>query len=171
VAVGESAGWAQQGEGAVAVGREAALADQSAYAVAIGYNAGADTQGAYSIAIGQGAGTASQPANSIIINSSADSLNTSTAGLYINPIRNTTGNVGVLQYNNATKEVSYSTNVTLGNVTLGNIIFADSTVQNTAYTGFTANSANWSNPAPTTLNDAIDRLAILVKALNSGTGA
>lgn len=125
VAVGESAGWAQQGEGAVAVGREAALADQSAYAVAIGYNAGADTQGAYSIAIGQGAGTAFQPANSIIINSSADSLNTSTAGLYINPIRNTTGNVGVLQYNNATKEVSYNTNVTLGNVSAGNLVMTN----------------------------------------------
>jgi len=53
---------------------------------------------------------------------------------------------------------------------LGAITFPDLTVQNTAFT-FTANSSNWSAPAPTTLDDAIDRLAILVKSLNSGTGA
>lgn len=53
----------------------------------------------------------------------------------------------------------------------GSITFPDTTIQTTAWSGFTANSANWSNPAPTTLNDAIDRLAILVKTLNSGTGA
>ncbi len=49
--------------------------------------------------------------------------------------------------------------------------FGDNSIQTTAYTGFTANSANWANPAPTTLNAAIDRLAALVKTLNGGVGA
>lgn len=55
--------------------------------------------------------------------------------------------------------------------TTGAINFPDSTIQTTAWTGFVANSANWSNPAPTTVEEAIDRLAQLVKTLNSGTGA
>lgn len=53
----------------------------------------------------------------------------------------------------------------------GAINFPDSSTQTTAWTGFTANSANWSNPVPTTVEEAIDRLAQLVKTLNSGTGA
>ena len=36
---------------------------------------------------------------------------------------------------------------------------------------YSANSSNWANPAPTTIEDAINRLAVLVKTLNSGTGA
>ena len=32
-------------------------------------------------------------------------------------------------------------------------------------------SGDWANPAPTTIQEALDRLATLVKALNSGTGA
>lgn len=58
---------------------------------------------------------------------------------------------------------------TFGNT--GTLKFPDTTVQSTAWTGFTANAANWNGTAPTTLNEAIDRLAILVKTLNSGTGA
>lgn len=50
------------------------------------------------------------------------------------------------------------------------IVFSDSTIQNTAFS-FVANSSNWASPAPTTLNDAINRLAVLVKSLNGGTGA
>lgn len=51
------------------------------------------------------------------------------------------------------------------------LTFPDSTVQSTAWTGFTANAANWSGTAPATLDEAVDRLAILLKTLNSGTGA
>jgi hypothetical protein len=36
---------------------------------------------------------------------------------------------------------------------------------------YNANSSNWANPAPTTIEEAINRLAVLVKTLNSGTGA
>lgn len=34
-----------------------------------------------------------------------------------------------------------------------------------------ANAGDWSSPAPTTIEEALDRLATLVKTLNSGTGA
>lgn len=37
------------------------------------------------------------------------------------------------------------------------------------YTATTPSS--WNGTAPTTVNDAIDRLATLIKSLNSGTGA
>jgi hypothetical protein len=36
---------------------------------------------------------------------------------------------------------------------------------------FTANASNWNGTAPTSLSNAIDRLAIVVKRLNGGTGA
>jgi hypothetical protein len=42
---------------------------------------------------------------------------------------------------------------------------------NTSSMSYSANSSNWANPAPTTIEDAINRLAVLVKSLNSGTGA
>lgn len=53
----------------------------------------------------------------------------------------------------------------------GNLIFSDSSVQSTAWTGFTANASNWNGAAPVTISEAIDRLAQVVKSLNSGTGA
>ena len=36
---------------------------------------------------------------------------------------------------------------------------------------FAANSSNWASPAPTTVGEALNRLAAVVKTLNSGTGA
>jgi len=52
----------------------------------------------------------------------------------------------------------------------GNLIFPDGSTQNTSF-NFTANTSNWNGSPPTTISQAIDRLAILVKSLNSGTGA
>jgi hypothetical protein len=65
---------------------------------------------------------------------------------------------------------------TSANLKLGSNVglkFADNTVQITAWTGaYTANSASsWNGAAPTTIASALDRLAILLKSLNSGTGA
>ena len=37
--------------------------------------------------------------------------------------------------------------------------------------GVTQYTSDWAAPAPTTLGQAIDRLAALVKTLNGGTGA
>jgi hypothetical protein len=51
---------------------------------------------------------------------------------------------------------------TNGNLTLpanGNISYAP------------GNAASWTSPAPTTIEEAIDRLAVVVNALNGGTGA
>lgn len=52
----------------------------------------------------------------------------------------------------------------------GTIEFPDNTTQNTAFS-FVANSSNWDGAAPTSLDEAINRLAILLKTLNGGTGA
>lgn len=52
----------------------------------------------------------------------------------------------------------------------GTIEFPDNTTQNTAFT-FVANSSHWDGAAPTSLDEAINRLAILLKTLNGGTGA
>lgn len=49
------------------------------------------------------------------------------------------------------------------------IVYGNATVSNIAYTPTT--SSDWSAPAPTTIGQAIDRLAAVVKALNNGTGA
>jgi len=46
------------------------------------------------------------------------------------------------------------------------------TVNNFNNTAFvTTSAAHWANPAPTTIAEALDRLAVVVKALNGGTGA
>jgi hypothetical protein len=71
---------------------------------------------------------------------------------------------------NATDDL-LSANLELG-ANVG-IKFTDSTRQTTAWTGaYTANSASsWNGAAPTTIASALDRLAILLKSLNGGTGA
>jgi hypothetical protein len=71
----------------------------------------------------------------------------------------------------------------------GSLTFPDSTIQTTAFTGTIAysnitgtpesgigdynpsNPIDWNGAEPTTISEAIDRLAALVKSLNSGTGA
>ena len=57
----------------------------------------------------------------------------------------------------------------------GAITFPDSTIQTTAWTtasNYTpATPTDWNGTPPTTISEALDRLATLVKALNSGTGA
>lgn len=53
------------------------------------------------------------------------------------------------------------------------LTFPDNTEQSTAWTGeYTPGTpSDWNGTAPTTIAEAIDRLAALVKILNSGTGA
>ena len=121
VAVGYQAGQLDQGVGAVAIGRLAGGTTQGNTAIAIGLNSGASDQGINSIAIGANAGKTSQAANTIIISATGIETNgvaAQTDSFYVNPIRNATGNVGTLQYNNTTKEVTYSLDLTLANITL-----------------------------------------------------
>lgn len=54
-----------------------------------------------------------------------------------------------------------------GNITGGNLTLSPGGV--VSYTPGTP--SNWANPAPTSLQEAIDRLAAVVKTLNGGTGA
>ena len=115
VAVGDSAGEGYQGNNAVAIGSYAGFTDQGIGAVAIGSNAGFNLQGVNAIAIGQLAGNNSQANNSIILNASGAALDSSTAGLFVNPVRDggsaaalvTAGFYGVY-YNPTTGEFVYA---------------------------------------------------------------
>jgi hypothetical protein len=109
VAVGTGAGYSSQHDLSVAVGKTAGWQTQGQAAVAVGTNAGYDGQGANAVAIGYKAGETSQHANSIIINATGSALNSSgTSRFYVDPIRNAAGD-SILQYNAATKEVTYGT--------------------------------------------------------------
>ena len=117
VAIGEGAGNNTQSNQAVAVGRGSGNYQQGVGAVGIGFCAGATTQGDYAVAIGFKAargnmdsdGTPNQPANSIMINASSTPLNGDQAGLYINPVREDTGNTAkAVYYNATTKELTYA---------------------------------------------------------------
>jgi hypothetical protein len=108
VGVGQQAGQTSQGSGSVAIGSLAGMTSQGAQGIAIGGEAGKTNQGATAIAIGRYAGITNQPATSIILNGSNAALNGTNAGLYINPVRNDTGNVtNTVYYNTTTKEVTY----------------------------------------------------------------
>ena len=147
VAIGASAGLNTQGSGAVAFGQGAGETSQGNGAVAIGKAAGGNNQGINSIAIGKNAGQADQGNNSIILNATGAVLDQTTANTFIvAPIRNATGNNGILQYNDSTKEITYSNTITLSNITVsGNItgntngfaigyLEAPQNTQNTSYT-------------------------------------
>ena len=88
----------------------------------------------------------------------------SSSTIYVGVTNTSTGFVGVTVDNN---------NVYLSFTGTNGLVFPDSSIQTTAWSGsYTpANSADWADPAPTTLAAAIDRLAAVVKILNSGTGA
>jgi hypothetical protein len=122
VAVGSGAGQVNQGYEAVAVGSTAGFTDQGTWSVAIGSYAGAFSQGEDAIAIGRFAGQTDQPDNTIILNASGsavDGVAAQTNSFYVAPIRNIGGTSGVLQYNAATKEVSYSSDITSeGNINI-----------------------------------------------------
>jgi len=123
VAIGVNAGNVAQDYYTVAIGIGAARDSQLAGAIAIGAEAGGNSQGTNSIAIGFRAGRANQANNSIVLNSTGANLNNTTDNSFVvAPVRNTSGNAGILQYNDGTKEVSYSSNVT-GNLNVigGNI--------------------------------------------------
>ncbi len=132
VAVGNSAGQLNQGYEAVAVGFTTGLQDQGTWSVAIGSYAGAFSQGEDAIAIGRFAGQTNQPDNTIILNATGTEVNgvaAQTNSFYVAPIRNIGGTSGVLQYNAATKEVSYSSDITSESNINIEINLADSTLR------------------------------------------
>jgi hypothetical protein len=116
VALGAHAGSVYQGTGAVALGKSAGNLSQGNLSIAIGLEAGTTFQGDYAIAIGGYAGNVNQFANSIILNaqstgseqSDAIPLTTTTAGLFIAPVRNLPSTGQVLHYDVVTKELSYT---------------------------------------------------------------
>ena len=122
VAIGYSAGQVSQQPTAVAIGLCTGKVTQGTNAVAIGRNSGQTKQGSNAVAIGVLAGQTCQPGCSIAINANGVALNPTTAGFFVNPVRNDTvtaiGNVAV--YNTSTKEIAYSNTISLaGNISIG----------------------------------------------------
>jgi hypothetical protein len=87
-------------------------------------------------------------------------------------------------FNFISGEPNFSADVYVGSVSityiaagggLSNYTFADDgllTLPSGGSVSYTpADDADWSSPPPTTIHEAIDRLAVLVKSLNTGTGA
>jgi hypothetical protein len=108
IAIGYVSGDQNQGANSISIGGNAAQANQAGESVAIGFAAGQTNQGTGAIAIGTFAGPNSQAAHSIALNAagSGSALNTSNAGFYVDPIRNTTATSNVLYYNPTTREVT-----------------------------------------------------------------
>ena len=103
------------------VGTGAGQTNQGANAVAIGEAAGQAGQGANAVAIGQEAGSINQTANSICINASGVAVQTTTAGLYIDPIvagpaiaNPVPAATQFLTYDTATKEITYRDGAGIG---------------------------------------------------------
>ena len=138
IAVGKTAGEQSQGAYSIAIGSATAYYQQGTGAVAIGTSAGALQQGNHAIAIGTGAGSALQGNNSIILNATGSALEQTTANTFtVAPIRNVGSADGVLQYNATTNEVSYNTDVAVGEFNVaGNI------TQQSAYYETYANVTN-----------------------------
>lgn len=117
IAIGYYSANTDQNVNAVAIGRQAGQITQGSSAIAIGLQAGNNTQGDNAIAIGAYAGQLNQTAQSIVINASGVAINGANAGLYINPVRNDTGNKAqAVYYNTTSKELTYAAAAT-GTVT------------------------------------------------------
>ena len=117
-ALGNQAGLSNQGAYAISIGNQAGLSSQGAYAISIGNRAGLSSQGAYSISIGNNSGKTQQYPSSIIINASSAPLeNSSTSGLFINPVRYDNTNSSIVFYNSTTKELVYGEPIISGNKT------------------------------------------------------
>jgi hypothetical protein len=146
IAIGSSAANSNQGIASIAIGVGAGASAQGNSAIAIGIGAGASSQGANSVAIGKLAGNSIQIEGSITINASGVDLPAAGNGLYINPVRNDTGNVtNVIYYNTSTKEVTYgpssgptgisrsvvSSNITLALNQAGTFLYSTATAAQT----------------------------------------
>ena len=114
IAIGTDSGRNTQGINCIAIGGSSGLTSQGNDSIAIGGGAGENSQGGSAVAIGNRAGRTNQVANSIAINASGLDLDTTTAGLYINPIRSVAGAgvSGAMVYDTVSREVLFDTNKT-----------------------------------------------------------
>ena len=171
IAIGSGAGQNIQSANSIAIGRSAGNNNQGTESIAIGHRAGNINQGDYAVAIGFNAGQFNQSNNSIVISAGNSNVTANNQGLYINPVRNDTGNTAeIVFFNTSTKELTYAaansvtsnygnSNVAnylptfTGNLTAGNI----SATGNVTANNFNGNifagniitvGRNFSNPAP-----------------------
>ena len=166
-AVGSGAGNYNQGAGTVAIGTNAGALNQGLRATAVGSMAGGLNQGEYAVAIGNFAGGSNQANNSIIINATGSSLDQTTANTFtVAPIRNVSSSDGALQYNATTKEVTYSSTLSLaGNLTVtGNI----TSTGKIGYAGGTTVVQTTSRGNGVTINSLSGNIALVSANIASG---
>lgn len=146
VAIGLNAGNDTQGYYAVAVGIASGQLTQQDSAVAIGGEAGFINQGTFAVALGYRAGASNQASRSIVINATGANLNATTANtLIVAPVRSASSTDGILQYNNTTKEVTYSSTFG-GNLTVTGNVSASYVLGNgSALTGISVSSGTVGN--------------------------
>jgi len=128
ISLGYQAGYESQSTNSIAIGNASGRTTQGTNSVAIGNGAGYNNQGQYSIAIGNGAGNTNQSNNSIVLNAQSSNLDAMVSGLFVNPVRNTTG-PNFVYYNPTTKEVTQN-------------VLTDLTLTNLATNTFTGATAN-----------------------------
>ena len=132
IAIGNSAGQYNQSTNSIAIGNGAGYSNQNINAIAIGTFAGYSSQSTNSIAIGWLAGSNTTAQSSIILNASGNAFNTSTAGLFVRPVR---GNLNLntslstnannpLVYNTETGEISYASSLTVSSLFANGDIYA-----------------------------------------------
>jgi hypothetical protein len=137
------------------------------------------SQGADAVAIGKDAGETNQAANSIVINATGAALNNIVADTFVvKPIRNATMTT-ILGYDVTTGEVTHNAAIPYpanAGVSWDGIrpTTVDGAIDRLAlYTQDFAvtNAGDWSGTPPAEITAALDRLATVVKALNGGVGA
>jgi hypothetical protein len=189
VAGGWMAGYDHQGSNAVAVGTGAGKITQGNATVAIGWNAGETNQGANAIAIGEEAGSTNQHANSIVINASGTALDSTNAGLYINPIRSADATVNSMYYNTDTNEVTYgpapsgssgsgsglmsrsTVSITTGSIASGNSVYATVTgAKGYALYSIEVSSAAWVTVYSSTATRTADSSRAITTDPSPGSG-
>ena len=128
--------------------------NQGYNAIAIGVSAGSISQGNYSINIGNNAGNtnSSNFNNYIIFNASAGKLNPiASNALQIAPIRNISFGITdqLLKYNTITNEITYTNNISAGNITISGILSDISFLSGTygQILSSTINGVKWISPA------------------------
>lgn len=111
ISVGSNAGALNQGARGIAIGVQSGESAQGAGAIAIGSRAGTISQGANAIAIGKEAGFSNQAASSIIINATGSMVYGNAAGFHVAPVRNQNTSNNILTYDTATNEITYRNDI------------------------------------------------------------
>jgi len=144
VSIGPFTGKNAQGVNAIAIGIEAGGNVQGTNTVAIGPFAGSTILGTNSIAVGAFASQSGLSTNTIVLNATGVALNPQvSSALYIAPVRNTVNaNSLPLVYDTVTKEVTYTSVLTVSSIVSNNVSTLSEQVGTLTATNITASTLN-----------------------------